>query len=69
MAASPPKEKDIDPGRYESISDYLTKGLKFNFSDANGRFEKNDVKIPVEEIAGHTVQTFAEKMRRRGWDG
>ena len=55
-----------NPQRFESIQEFLA-AEKF---EKNGDyFVKGDVKFPVTEIIGHTVSTFVEKMRVRGWLG
>ena len=49
-----------------NIQDYLAKhGYAFNHVEQV--FEKWPAKISVEEIIGHTVDSFAAKARAKGW--
>jgi hypothetical protein len=56
---------------YESIQDLLV-SLGFTIDQEQGHFSKwstgwQFVTIPFSELAGHTIASFIEKARRRGW--
>ena len=48
----------------ESIQETL---LNFGFIINGENYVCNDVVIPATEAIGHSVDSFLEKMRRRGW--
>lgn len=52
------------PNRYESISDYL---FALGFSVNKDFFICGAIQFPISAIAGHTVVSFAAKMREHGW--
>ena len=56
---------------YESIQDLLV-SVGFTIDQEQGQFSKwhtgwQFISIPFVELAGHTVTSFAQKARRRGW--
>lgn len=56
---------------FNSIQDFLL-SLGFSIDQDQGQFLKwetgwQHVTIPFSELAGHTVFTFMEKARNRGW--
>jgi hypothetical protein len=56
---------------YESIQDLLV-SAGFTIDQEQGQFSKwhtgwQFIAIPFAELAGHTVASFAQKARRRGW--
>ena len=56
---------------YESIQDLLV-STGFTIDQDQGQFSKwhtgwQFIAIPFVELAGHTVPTFVQKARRRGW--
>ncbi len=57
--------------QYESIQDLLV-STGFTIDQEQGQFSKwhtgwQFISIPFMELAGHTVSTFVQKARRRGW--
>lgn len=57
--------------QYESIQDLLV-STGFTIDHEQGQFSKwhtgwQFISIPFIELAGHTVTTFVQKARRRGW--
>ncbi|HXG19709.1 MAG TPA: hypothetical protein VNN62_11650 [Methylomirabilota bacterium] len=57
--------------QYESIQDLLV-SLGFTIDQEQGQFSKwhtgwQFIAIPFSEIAGHTVSSFIQKARQRGW--
>ena len=57
--------------QYESIQDLLV-SAGFTIDQEQGQFSKwytgwQFISIPFVELAGHTVTTFMQKARRRGW--
>lgn len=57
--------------QYESIQDLLV-STGFTIDQEQGQFSKwhtgwQFIAIPFMELAGHTVTTFVQKARRRGW--
>lgn len=53
-----------NPNRYDSISDYL---FALSFTVNKDYFVCGAIQFPIAEIIGHTVATFAAKMRAHGW--
>ena len=58
-------------GHYESIQDLLI-STGFTIDQEQSQFSKwhtgwQFITIPFVELAGHTVSTFIQKARRRGW--
>lgn len=49
-----------------SIQEWLT-GIGFQMWPLSEVFERAGVRIPYTELAGHTVATFKEKAKRKGW--
>lgn len=52
------------PQQYDSIQQYL-EALKFTIN--KDYYVCGEIVFPCVEICGHTVATFADKMRRKGW--
>ena len=57
--------------QYDSIQDLLV-SAGFTIDQEQGQFSKwhtgwQFISIPFVELAGHTVLTFMQKARRRGW--
>jgi len=57
--------------RYESIQELLV-STGFTVDQEQGQFSKwhtgwQFISIPFAELAGHTVGSFREKAKRRGW--
>jgi hypothetical protein len=57
--------------QYESIQDLLV-SIGFTIDQEQNQFSKwhtgwQFIAIPFVELAGHTVSTFVQKARRRGW--
>ena len=56
---------------HDSIQDLLV-SIGFTIDQEQGQFSKwhtgwQFISIPFAELAGHTVSTFMQKARRRGW--
>lgn len=57
--------------QYDSIQDFLVSS-GFTVDQEQGQFSKwhtgwQFIAIPFAELAGHTVTSFVQKARRRGW--
>ena len=54
----------ISPGKFESIQDYL---LALHFQIKGDVFINGVIVIHADDLKGHTVFSFMEKMKKKGW--